>query len=130
MAGVLSPKDLNKMAADSELAAFEEERQAKKRKADQDAELREAFSARELHPEVIDRINRAVSTAAKAGKNQLQVLTFPSSFCNDGGRRINSFDPDWPNSLEGFGKKAYEFYEKDLRPLGIKIAAEINNFPG
>jgi len=130
MAGVLSPKDLNKMAADAELAAFDEERQARKRKADQDAELREAFSARELHPEVIDRINRAVTIAAKAGKNQLQVLTFPSSFCNDGGRRINSFDPDWPNSLEGFGKKAYEFYEKELRPLGFKIGAEIINFPG
>ena len=92
MAGVLSPKDLNKMAADAELAAFDEERQARKRKADQDAELREAFSSRELHPEVIDRINRAVTIAAKVGKNQLQVLTFPSSFCNDGGRRINSFD--------------------------------------
>ena len=73
---------------------------------------------------------RASAIAAQAGKNQLQVLTFPSSFCNDGGRRINSFDPDWPNSLEGFGKKAYEFYEKELRPLGFKIGAEIINFPG
>ena len=130
MAGILSPKDLTAMSLAAEQAQLNEERQAKKQKADQDAELREAFSSRELHPEVNERINRAISIAAKQGKNQLQVLTFPASFCNDGGRRINSFDPDWPSSLEGFAKKGYEFYEKELRPLGFKIGAEIISFPG
>ena len=130
MAGILSPKDLTAMSVAAEQAQINEERQARKQKADQEAELREAFSARELHPEVNERINRAISIAAKQGKNQLQVLTFPASFCNDGGRRINSFDPDWPSSLEGFAKKAYEFYEKELRPLGFKMGAEIISFPG
>jgi hypothetical protein len=130
MAGILSPKDLTAMSVAAEQAQVNEERQARKQKADQEAELREAFSARDLHPEVNERINRAISIAAKQGKNQLQVLTFPASFCNDGGRRINSFDPDWPSSLEGFAKKAYEFYEKELRPLGFKIGAEIISFPG
>lgn len=130
MAGILSPKELNQMAADAEMAQFDKERQARKRKEEQEAGLREAFSSRELHPEAIDRINRAISIAAKQGKNQLSVLTFPASFCNDGGRRINSFDPDWPSSLEGFAKKGYEFYEKELRPLGFKIGAEIISFPG
>ena len=86
MAGILSPKDLQKMASDAERETFEEERQAKKRKQDEQAELREAFSAREVHPEAIERINRAISVAAKQGKNQVQVLTFPASFCNDAGR--------------------------------------------
>ena len=130
MAGILSPKDLQKIASDAERETFEEERRAKKRKQDELAELREAFSAREVQPEAIERINRAISVAAKQGKNQVQVLTFPASFCNDGGRRINSFDPDWPSSLEGFAKKGYEFFEKELRPLGFKIGAEIVSFPG
>jgi hypothetical protein len=130
MAGILSPKDLTAMSVAAEQAQINEERQARKQKADQEAELREAFSARELHPEVNERINRAISIAAKQGKNQLQVLTFPASFCNDGGRRINSFDPDWPSSLEGFAKKGYEFFEKELRPLGFKMGAEIISFPG
>ena len=130
MAGILSPKDLTAMSVAAEQAQFNEEREARQRKRDQEAELREAFSSRELHPEVTERINRAISLAAKQGKNQLQVLTFPASFCNDGGRRINSFDPDWPSSLEGFAKKGYEFYEKELRPLGFKIGAEIISFPG
>jgi hypothetical protein len=129
MAGILSPKDLTAMSVAAEQAQFNEEREARKRKEQQEAELREAFSSRDLHPEVNERINRAISIAAKQGKNQLQVLTFPASFCNDGGRRINSFDPDWPSSLEGFAKKAYQFYEKELRPLGFKIGAEIISFP-
>jgi hypothetical protein len=130
MAGILSPKDLKKIASDAEMETFEEERRAKKRKQDEQAELREAFSARDVHPEAIDRINRAISVAAKQGKNQVQVLTFPASFCNDAGRRINSFDPAWPESLEGFAKKGYEFFEKELRPLGFKIGAEIISYPG
>ena len=129
MAGILSPKDLTAMSVAAEQAQFNEEREARKRKEQQESELREAFSSRELHPEVNERINRAISVAAKQGKNQVQVLTFPASFCNDGGRRINSFDPDWPSSLEGFAKKGYEFYEKELRPLGFKIGAEIISFP-
>jgi hypothetical protein len=86
--------------------------------------------SRELHPEAIERINTAVSNAAKNGHLQLQVLTFPSSYCNEGGRRINILDPEWPTSLEGFAKRAFEFYEKELRPLGYKLHAEIISFPG
>ena len=57
------------------------------------------------------------------------MLTFPSSYTNDRGRSINNYDPDWPQSLEGFAKKAYEYYQKDLKPLGYKLHAEIVNFP-
>jgi hypothetical protein len=38
--------------------------------------------------------------------------------------------PDWPDSLEGFAKKAYEFYQKELRPLGYKLHAQVIDFPG
>ena len=86
--------------------------------------------AREVQPEAIDRINHLISVAAKQGNHQLQVLTFPSSYCSDGGRRINIADPEWPSTLEGFAKKAYDFFQKELRPLGYKLHAEIINFPG
>ena len=61
---------------------------------------------------------------------RLKVFAFPCSFCNDGGRRINNLLPDWPNSLEGFAKRAYEFYEKELRPHGYKLHAEVISYPG
>ena len=109
---------------------MDEERQLKKKKEQQQAELREAFMSREVHPEAIDRINNAVRIAAEQGQHQLQVVTFPCSFCSDGGRRINIADPEWPSTLEGFAKRAYEFYVKELRPLGYKLHAEIISFPG
>ena len=58
------------------------------------------------------------------------MLRFPSSFCNDRGRRINNFEGDWPKSLEGFGKTAFEYFDKELRPLGFSMRAEIMDFPG
>ena len=105
-------------------------RTSNKKKKQQEMEFREHFMAREVQPEAIDRINNAVRIAAKQGHHQLQVLTFPSSYCSDGGRRINIADPEWPSTLEGFAKKAYDFFLKELRPLGYKLHAEIISFPG
>jgi hypothetical protein len=130
MPGLLRPEDLNKITIDAEMEKMDEERKIKKKKEHDLLELREAFMEREVHPEVIERINTAVRVAAKDGKHQLQVLTFPCSFCSDGGRRINIADKEWPQTLTGFAKKAYEFFEKELRPAGYKLHAEIISFPG
>ena len=130
MAGLLRPEDLNQIASDSEMEKMDEERRLKERKEREQLELREAFMSREIQPQAIDRINNAVRVAAKQGLHQLQVVTFPCKFCSDGGRRINIGDPEWPSTLEGFGKQAYEFYVKELRPLGYKLHAEIVSFPG
>jgi hypothetical protein len=126
---LLRPHDLKKIASDAEIAKMEEERLLERKKLDQKAALREAFMAREIQPEAVDRINKAVSIAAQQGKHQLEVLTFPCSFCSDGGRRINVADPEWPDTLSGFARKAFEFYAKELRPLGYKLSAEIVTWP-
>src|SRR5262245_61129717 len=117
MAAILRPQDLKVIASDAEMAKMEEERQLKRKKEQQQQELREAFMSRDVHAEAVDRINRAVRIAAEQGHHQLQVVTFPCSFCSDGGRRINIADPEWPSTLEGFAKRAYDFYVKELRPL-------------
>jgi hypothetical protein len=130
MAGILRPQDLQLISSDAEMAKMDEERLLKQKKERQQLELREAFMSREVQPEAIERINNAVSIAAKQGLHQIQVVTFPSSFCTDGGRRINIADPEWPSTLDGFAKQAFEFYEKELRPLGYKLNAEIISFPG
>ena len=130
MPNPLGPKDLRVISAEAELEEMEKERKLRQQHQQQLAELREAFMAREIHPEVIDRVNRAVRIAAEQGQTQLQVLTFPSSYCTDGGRRINIGDPEWPSTLVGFAKKAHDYFDKELRPLGYKIHAEIISFPG
>ena len=130
MPGLLRPEDLKLISSDAEMEKMEDERKLKEIKKRQELEFRELFMAREVQPEAIDRINHLISVAAKQGNHQLQVLTFPSSYCSDGGRRINIADPEWPSTLEGFAKKAYGFFQKELRPLGYKLHAEIMNFPG
>lgn len=129
MTGLLRPNDLKEIASSVEIAKMEEERRLKKKREQQQADLREAFMAREIHPDAVNRINSAVRSAAEKGQHQLQVVSFSCKYCNDGGRSINNLDPEWPKSLEGFAKKAHAFFEKELRPLGFKMHAEIISFP-
>ena len=127
---LLRPQDLNEIIGDAEIKKMEEERRKGEKKESQQRELREAFMSRDVHPEVMDRLNKVIRIAAEQGHKEVQVITFPASYCNDGGRRINNLLPDWPDSLEGFAKSAYEFYRKELRPLGYKLYAQVIDFPG
>jgi hypothetical protein len=129
MSALLRPTDLREISAEAEAAKMDEEREFKRKKERRTAELREAFMARDVLPDAIDRVNNAVRIAAEQGHHQIQVVTFPVKYCNDGGRSINNFDPEWPKSLEGYAKKAFLFYEKELRPLGYKVSAEVISFP-
>jgi hypothetical protein len=130
MTGLLRPEDLLQISSDEISKEVAREQQLKKKKKEQMDALKEAFLQRDIHPEVMERINKAVSIAARHGEQRVQVLTFPASYCNDAGRRINNLQPDWPDSLEGFARRAYDYYQKELRPLGYKLNAEILNYPG
>jgi hypothetical protein len=127
---LLRPQDLNEIIGDAEMKKMDEERRRKDRQRREERELHEAFMARDIHPQVMDRLNKAVRIAAEQGFKEVQIITFPASYCNDGGRRINNMLPDWPDSLEGFAKRAYEFYVEELRPLGYKLHAQVIDFPG
>jgi hypothetical protein len=128
--GMITPDELRRIADDKE----KEQLQAaleKKRKADEaQDQVREAFMAREIHPEVFERVSKVVRAAAERGEREVLVLRFSSEYCTDGGRAINSFEPDWPKSLTGFAKVAYEFWQKELEPQGYKLRAQIMDFPG
>jgi hypothetical protein len=126
---LLLPQDLLQISSDAEMKKMDETHDFEKKKREQQEELRKAFQAREVHPEATDRINAAVRMAAEQGKHQLQVVTFPSTFCTDRGRRINIADPEWPSTLTGFAKKAYDYFDKEVRPLGYKLTAEIVTWP-
>ena len=130
MAALLRPNDLKEISAEAEVAKMDEERELRRKKEKRAAELREAFMARDVLPDAVDRVNNVVRIAAEQGQHHIQVVTFPVKYCNDGGRSINNFDPEWPKSLEGYAKKAYLFYEKELRPLGYKVHAEVISYPG
>jgi hypothetical protein len=130
MADLLRPQDLKKIADDAEMATIQAHLSSQKKAEDEQAQLREAFMTREIHPQVGERLNAAVKRAAESGRHEIQIFTFPASFCNDQGRRINNMEADWPASLEGFARKAYDYFEEKLKPLGYRMRVQILNYPG
>jgi hypothetical protein len=128
--GLITPDQLRRIAEQKEMEQVHE-LLAKKRKAeDEQDQIREAFMSREIHPEVYERVSRAVKGAAERGERELLALRFSSEYCTDGGRAINNAEPDWPETLTGFAKRAYEFWRKELEPHGYKLRAQIMDFPG
>jgi len=130
MAGVISPDELMRITDDAEMAKAREAME-KKRKADHERdEFREMFMSRDVHPDVAERVSRLVKTAAEHGQREVLVMQFPSAYCTDRGRAINNFEPDWPQTLTGFAKKALEYYHKELESSGYKVRAQILDYPG
>ena len=130
MSDLLRPEDLRKIADDEDMAKAKKAMARMKEEEDERAGLHELFISRDIHPDAKNRINAAVRRAAQQGQRQLVAVKFPASYCNDQGRRINNMEPDWPASLEGFAKKAYEYYMAELKPLGFKLNAQILDYPG
>ena len=62
------------IVSDAEMAEVGKENRLKKQKAQQEAELREAFMSRQVAPEAIDRINNAVRIAAQNGSISCKSL--------------------------------------------------------
>lgn len=126
---IMSASELYKLTSELQYAKL----QAEEAKAAQDAQaaasLKQAFQSRELAADVADRINVVIRAAAERGEREVLVLRFPSSFCTDGGRRINNGEEDWPDSLDGFARTAFDFFVKELRPLDFTMRAQIMDFP-
>jgi hypothetical protein len=130
MSDLLRPEDLKQITDDIDMAKAKKAMEHMKREEEEKAAIKEIFMSREIHPDAKNRINAAIRRAAEQGNRQLMALEFPASFCNDQGRRINNLEPDWPESLEGFAKKAYEYFIKELKPLGYKLTAQVLDYPG
>jgi hypothetical protein len=92
--------------------------------------LREAFNEREVQPDALDRIAVLVRKTIDAGDKQALVLRFPSEWLADQGRAITNHDKNWHESLDGFTKRAYEFFKDELEPRGFQIRAAIIDWPG
>ena len=130
MTDLMKPEDLAKIADDQDMAKAKKAMEHMKAEEAEKAGLHEAFMEREIHPDVKTRVNNAVRRAAEQGHRQVLIVTFPASYCNDQGRSINNLASDWPASLEGFAKRAYDYYVAELKPLGFKVTAQILDYPG
>jgi hypothetical protein len=128
--GLITPEQLRQLTEEKEREKLQEALEKKRKADDEHHQLYDAFMARELHPDVFERVSKVVRTAAEGGEREVLVVRFSSEYCTDGGRAINNFEPEWPESLTGFAKRAYEFWQKELEPQGYKLRAQIMDFPG
>jgi len=127
---LIKPSDLRKIVADQAMKSVDEALAQKKRAEEEARQVHLAFMEREIHPDVRNRVSTAVRRAAERGEQQVLVIQFPSDWCTDRGRAINNFDAAWPGTLTGFAKRAYDYFEKELKPHGYGVRAEVLNFPG
>lgn len=127
--GVMTPDELKRIRDEIEMAKAQEALAKRRKLEDHQAQLREEFMRRDLGPDVTERVNRLVRHAAEQGQNEVMLFKFPAEYCKDHGRAINNFDPDWPDSLTGFARKAHDAYVERLQPLGYKMRAQVLNYP-
>jgi hypothetical protein len=128
--GLITPDQLRRIAEEKEMAQVREALDKKRKADDERHQLHDAFMSQEIHAEVFERVSKVVRSAAERGEREVLAVRFPSEYCTDGGRAINNFEPDWPATLTGFARRAFEFWQKELQPQGYKVRAQIMDFPG
>jgi hypothetical protein len=127
---LIHPDALRRIAEQKEMEELRE-LMKKRQKAEEEAHaFHQMFMEREIKPEAKRNVSELVRRAAEAGQREVLLGRFPSDWCTDKGRAINNFDPHWPETLTGLAKRGYEFYEKELKPAGYKMRAQILDFPG
>jgi hypothetical protein len=126
---VLSPDELSKIAEETEMAEMRATVAKLHKEEEDNKRMRETFMAEQVTPEAINRVMASLRRAAEAGKRELMIGQFPSTFCSDGGRAINNLEQDWPQTLQGIAKRGYDCYEALFKPKGYKMRAQILNYP-
>jgi hypothetical protein len=128
--GLITPDELRRIADEKEMEKAREALEKKRKVEDEQHQMRDTFMTQDLHPQVFERVSRVVKSAAERGEREIMALRFPSAYCTDGGRAINNYETNWPETLTGFAKRAFEFWQKELEPKGYKVRAQILDFPG
>ena len=80
--------------------------------------------------EALKRVQAIVERAVANGLTEVLVYRFPNQLCTDRGRAINQQEAGWETTLTGLPKEMYEFWKRQLQPLGYKIKFQIVDFPG
>jgi hypothetical protein len=80
--------------------------------------------------EKIKLASTVIQRAVRNGLTEVQVYRFPNTLCTDKGRAINQQEAGWETTLTGVPKEMYEFWVRQVRPLGYKLKVQIIDFPG
>ena len=125
----LNVQELRRIAGDKETAKLKEVLARRQKEEDEEKRARQDFMERELRPDGIERFNSWVRRAAEQGRNEIEIVRFPSQYCTDHGRAINNLEAGWADTLTGVARKAHDAYVQHLQGQGYRIRAQILNYP-
>jgi len=98
------------------------------------AEQRSQHVAELIHRHISDvgwrSLVQHARQAAEQGEKEFMLLQFPAALCSDGGRAINSYRPEWPETLRGEAAELYSRWASDMKPHGFELTARVLDFPG
>ena len=80
--------------------------------------------------EIVQSLRAKLRSAAERGQTELMVMRFPTALCTDKGRALNNADSDWPETLTGRPRQAYELWRDQFKPAGYRLSAMIVEWPG
>ncbi|WP_431283233.1 hypothetical protein ACQW02_00055 [Humitalea sp. 24SJ18S-53] len=128
-----APFSVQGLFAAKEAAAEKKREEAAIAAAERKAEL-DAFTNKVMNYEITqddkDRAVAKIRRAFEAGEREVMLLHFPSSICEDGGRRINNHLDGWQDTLPGVLKKIHAWWENEMKPGGFTFSARIIDYPG
>jgi hypothetical protein len=131
----MSADDLMKYMTDMQMTKLSRELSVMNKADDARKELLRTMQDKiEVTPKKIAEIKQSLSfklkSAANRGETEVMVMRFPNGLCTDKGRAINNSEPDWPETLTGRPRQAYEFWKEHLQPMKFKLKAMIVEWPG
>ena len=97
-------------------------------KAEREA-LHKAFLEQDVPVDAMDRVATMVRKAVEMGEEQALVFQVPSDWLSDQGRSITNHAEDWHEHLDGLARRAYAYFEQNLKPRGFRLHAEILDWP-
>jgi hypothetical protein len=129
-AGNLSIEAIHAFIEDEEKRKAEDQRKHAEAAKTERQRLHEAFLKEEVPRDAMDHVALMVHKAVEMGENEALVFQFPSDWLPDQGRAISSHAADWHEHLVGLAQRAYGYFERELKPRGFQLRAEILDWPG
>jgi hypothetical protein len=129
-AAPMSAEALRLSILQKEMDKMDGERKAREAEEKRVAQFTQDFLHKHVNDEEIAMVRRLVANAARDGKMEAMVYSFPSDLCTDSGRAINNNDPRWPETLQGKAKEFFDRYEAFAKPQGYRLKAMVISFPG
>jgi len=117
--------EFREFVATAEQAVNDDAETAKQQAAQARASQIQAMLSEHLDAQVWAKLLERAQAAAIKGESSFELIRFPCDLCSDGGRKIDVAEAGWPTTLRGKAAEVFARWERELRPGGFRLRAQI-----